>query len=114
MAEHAAVNRRVVGSSPTRGAKSSGKIRGDLSWFLYILKSEVCDKFYIGISQNPMRRLEYHNTIEKGFTSRYRPWILVHKKEYETRTETHSAEMKIKDWKSKTAIKKVLCGQIEI
>ena len=85
-----------------------------MKWFLYILKSDVCEKFYIGISQNPTRRLEYHNTIEKGFTSRYRPWRLVFKKYYETRTEAHSAEMRIKYWKSKAAIKKILCGQIEI
>jgi putative endonuclease len=78
------------------------------------LKSKVCEKFYVGISQNPIRRLEYHNTIEKGFTSRYRPWRIVFKKEYKTRVDAHSAEMKIKDWKSKTAINKILCGQIEV
>ncbi|MEW6508697.1 MAG: GIY-YIG nuclease family protein, partial [Bacteroidota bacterium] len=42
-----------------------------MNWFLYILKSKLNEKHYIGISQNPVRRLEYHNSIEKGFTSRY-------------------------------------------
>ncbi|MCH7517073.1 MAG: GIY-YIG nuclease family protein, partial [Bacteroidetes bacterium] len=45
-----------------------------MEYNLYILRSIKVYKYYVGISKNPRRRLEYHNTIEKGFTSRYRPW----------------------------------------
>ncbi|MBK6914942.1 MAG: GIY-YIG nuclease family protein [Ignavibacteriales bacterium] len=51
-----------------------------MSYFLYILKSFSTDKFYVGISANPELLLSYHNSFEKGFTSRYRPWKIIFNK----------------------------------
>ena len=75
-----------------------------MNWFLYILKSELNEKYYVGISQNPDRRLKYHNSIEKGFTSRYRPWKLMLKKEYSSRIEAQNIEKKLKLGKSRKVI----------
>ncbi|MCX7985276.1 MAG: GIY-YIG nuclease family protein [Bacteroidetes bacterium] len=75
-----------------------------MNWFLYILKSKVNERYYIGITQNPERRLEYHNSIEKGFTSRYRPWELIFSKEIGTREDAQTIEKKIKSWKSRKAV----------
>jgi putative endonuclease len=83
-----------------------------MKYFLYILKSQVGDKCYTGISQNPQRRLEYHNTLEKGFTSRYRLWKIVFVKEYELKGEAMLIEKKIKSWKSKKMIEKIISGDI--
>jgi predicted GIY-YIG superfamily endonuclease len=80
--------------------------------WIYILHSEVVDRFYVGQSNDPERRLEFHNTIEKGFTSRYRPWRLVFKKEYATRHEARTAEILIKGWKSRRKIAKLVNGDI--
>ncbi|HEX5150081.1 MAG TPA: GIY-YIG nuclease family protein [Parafilimonas sp.] len=45
--------------------------------FIYILYSVSADKFYIGYSDNPLRRLHEHNTKPfNTFTSKYRPWEL--------------------------------------
>lgn len=85
-----------------------------MKYFLYILKSETHAKYYTGISQNPHRRLEYHNTLEKGFTSRYRPWKMVFVKGYDSKNEALLIEKKIKSWKSKKMIEKVLNGEIEL
>jgi putative endonuclease len=81
-------------------------------YFLYILKSEKLEKYYVGISQNPELRLQYHNTIEKGFTSRYRPWKLVFKQEFESRNVAQQKENMIKKWKSKEIIRKVISKEI--
>ncbi|KAF0215552.1 MAG: hypothetical protein FD178_1651 [Ignavibacteria bacterium] len=116
MAEHAAVNRRVVGSSPTRGARPR-KNFGAFSFMphsVYILKSSLVCKYYIGSSANPIRRLEFHNTVEKGFTSRYRPWEIVFTIEYKTKEEAMAAERKIKSWKSRIMIERLLHGEIKI
>jgi putative endonuclease len=83
-------------------------------YFVYILKSLSADKYYIGSSSDPERRLIYHNTIEKGFTSRYRPWDIVYRKEYSNKSEALSAERKIKSWKSKKKVKKLIRGEIDI
>ena len=123
MVEHSAVNRRVVSSNLTRGAKSLDFFRGFLvlnnrrsimEHYLYILKSKSADKFYVGISQNPKRRLEYHNTFEKGFTSRYRPWEIVFTQEFNSKKEASIIEIKIKKWKSKKMIERVIRGEVKL
>jgi len=83
-----------------------------MSYFLYILKSQSAEKYYTGISANPELRLSYHNTFEKGFTSRYRPWEIAFTKEYPSKEIAHQIELKIKNWKSKKMIEKILTGEI--
>ena len=85
-----------------------------MKYYIYILKSDKYDKYYTGISQNPQRRLEYHNTIEKGFTSRYRPWEIVFIKEFDSKKEAMTNEKRIKNWKSRKMIEKVLKGEIKL
>ena len=85
-----------------------------MKYYLYILKSQATDKYYTGISQNPHRRLEYHNTLEKGFTSRYRPWKIMFVKEYLSKEKAMLIEKKIKSWKNKKMIEKILSGDIEL
>ena len=82
--------------------------------FVYILKSHIANKFYVGSSENPERRLQFHNTIEEGFTSRYRPWEIVFKQEFESKTEGQTAERKIKSWKSRKMIEKVIKGKVNL
>lgn len=81
-----------------------------MSYFLFRLKSQAAEKYYSGISANPELRLPYHNTFEKGFTSRYRPWEIVFTKEYESKEIAHQVESKIKNWKSKSMIERVISG----
>ncbi|MGA7162153.1 MAG: GIY-YIG nuclease family protein [Bacteroidota bacterium] len=83
-----------------------------MGYSLYILCSRNGDRFYIGSSDNPARRLGFHNTIEKGFTSRYRPWELVFTLEFSSKQEAQMAERKVKSWKSRSRIEKVIRGKI--
>ncbi len=83
-------------------------------YYLYILKSKMIEKLYIGISQDPQKRLSYHNTIEKGFTSRYRPWEIVYLKEFSNKQEALVTERKLKGWKNKRMIEKVIKGEIDL
>ena len=83
-----------------------------MEYFLYILRSEISDKYYTGISNNPENRLLFHNSIEKGFTSRYRPWEIVFKKKFNNKADARLAELKIKKWKSKTMILKIISSEI--
>lgn len=85
-----------------------------MKYYLYILKSLSTPKYYVGISRNPENRLQFHNTIEKGFTSRYRPWEIVFKQEFENKESAISAERKIKNWKSRKMIEKIISGEIHL
>jgi predicted GIY-YIG superfamily endonuclease len=81
---------------------------------VYILQSVNFDYYYVGQSENPHVRLEYHNTTERGFTARYRPWKLVYIKECANRTEAKKLERRIKSWKSRKMIEKLLRGEITL
>lgn len=83
-------------------------------YWLYILKSRTSDKYYIGVSQNPPVKLHYHNNLEKGFTSRYRPWEIVFTKEFPDRQQAQMIEKKIKSWKSRIMVEKIISGELEI
>ena len=77
-------------------------------FYTYILYSPSKDKFYIGISENPIERLKKHNAKNKGFTNQVKDWEIVFLKEFETKSETLAFEKKIKAWKSKIMIQKLI------
>src|SRR5688572_10414925 len=46
-------------------------------YYIYIIYSVTANKFYVGYSDNPARRLIEHNTTPfNTYTSKYRPWIM--------------------------------------
>ncbi|MGB2869865.1 MAG: GIY-YIG nuclease family protein [Bacteroidota bacterium] len=83
-----------------------------MAYALYVLYSRKADRYYIGYSADPVRRLHFHNTIEKGFTSRFRRWELVWSKAFATKSEAQAAERKVKSWKSKIMVKKLITGEV--
>ncbi len=85
-----------------------------MSVFVYILHSREHDRFYIGQSEHPHLRPQYHNSIGKGFTSRYRPWEMVYMRECSGRSEARKLERRIKKWKSRQMIEKLIRGEIVI
>ncbi|RPI70816.1 MAG: GIY-YIG nuclease family protein [Ignavibacteriales bacterium] len=85
-----------------------------MGYYLYILKSDSAGKYYMGSSENPERRLSFHNSLEKGFTSRYRPWRIVFVQEFESKTLALAVERKIKRWKSKKMIEKVINSEVKL
>lgn len=73
--------------------------------WLYILKSESADKYYVGETRDIDQRLEFHNNSGRGFTARYRPWTVIYKYECDSRETALELEKKIKNWKSKKMVK---------
>ncbi len=47
-------------------------------YYTYLIKSQKDSSFYTGISENPQKRLEQHNSGKLKYTKRKRPWILWH------------------------------------
>ena len=46
-------------------------------FYIYILYAPNADKYYLGYSEDPARRLIEHNTKPfNTYTSKHRPWIL--------------------------------------
>ena len=79
-------------------------------YYLYILYSEPSDKYYVGYSSAPFRRLNEHNSSPLStYTSKHRPWDL--KAIYscgDIETEAIEIERFIKRQKSRKLIQKLI------
>ncbi len=79
-------------------------------YFLYFLYSDSVDRFYIGSSDNPSNRLIHHNTDNKGWTRRGRPWRIVYTKNFPSKEEAQKWERWIKRQKSRHLIEQIIQG----
>ncbi len=79
-------------------------------WFLYILYSEKIDKYYIGITGDIEKRIEFHNRMGKGWTAKGRPWKIKFTKEFQNRKDAQFWERKIKKLKRRDIIETIISG----
>jgi putative endonuclease len=64
---------------------------------VYVLYSPGFDKIYIGYSSDINNRFLSHNKLAtKGYTIRFRPWVIAHTEEYQTKTEAIKRENYLK------------------
>ena len=79
-------------------------------FYVYILYSESADRYYIGHTDEPDRRLEAHNTVIKNsYTAKFRPWIRKACFEVsESRGEAKRVETYLKRMKSRKLIEKLI------
>ena len=69
-------------------------------YFVYVLWSERSHRFYVGLSEDPEKRLIQHNTAWSGWTARHQPWKLVHSEKFDTYREARKCELAWKTQKS--------------
>jgi putative endonuclease len=61
-------------------------------WTVYVLKSRVSEKRYVGMTQDLVRRLAEHNAGKSKFTSGFAPWDVVYKESFTTTAEARARE----------------------
>jgi putative endonuclease len=76
--------------------------------YLYILKSESANRFYIGSIVDIPTRLFRHNAGHHPSTKAYRPWRLVYSECFDTLVEARRREREIKSWKNPEYIVRTL------
>ena len=104
MVEHAAVNRVVVGSSPTSGANNA------FMFWVYVLQNPA-GRFYIGHTDDLQTRLANHNRTDNvggKFTRKNGPWQLIWSEPHPTRSAAMQHERQIKGMKSARWIRESL------
>lgn len=80
-----------------------------MEYYVYILYSKKCDKYYVGHSDNVKRRLDEHNSGRGGkYTKRCKPWELVYNETHEDKILAVNREMEIKAKKSRKYIEKLI------
>lgn len=75
--------------------------------YTYILKTTV-GGYYVGSTDDIEQRLAYHNAGKVFSTKNKLPVTIVFKEYYTTRAEAQKKEYKIKSWKSKKMIEKII------
>ena len=68
----------------------------DVTYFLYILKSENSDRHYIGTTDDIAKRKQKHNSGSVRSTKAYRPWNVVHIEEFHDKTNARKREIFLK------------------
>ena len=79
----------------------------NLKYFVYILYSSSLDKFYVGVSKDPEKRLLFHNAGKAGpraFTKRATDWGIKWLMSCENKEIAIKVERKIKNRKSRKYI----------
>lgn len=81
-----------------------------MKYFVYILQSEKDESFYIGYSENPIVRLEKHNSSKTGYTSTKKPWKIVYTEEFRTKSEALKREKFLKRQKNRSFYERLIKG----
>ena len=64
---------------------------------VYVLYSQKHNKIYIGYTSDLQNRFLSHNQLAtKGYTIKYRPWVIAYTEEFETKSEAIIRESKLK------------------
>ena len=78
-------------------------------FYTYAIYSESCDKIYVGYSADPDKRLANHNSpLNHGWTSKFKPWKLVHCEEFETKKDAMFREKQLKTAKGRKFVRGII------
>ena len=75
-----------------------------MSYYVYIIESQVDGRYYVGSTRNLDERLERHNQGRSVYTRARGPWKLVHAERHPDRSSAVKREKEIKGRKSKDYI----------
>lgn len=78
---------------------------------LYILQSGVSGRYYVGSTTDLGRRLQQHNSGHTHTTRRFGKLKLVFAQEFESVKIARKIEKKIKSWKRKDFVEKIIRDQ---
>lgn len=75
---------------------------------VYVLKSLIADKSYVGFTDNMGRRLKEHNSGLNYYTKRYKPWKLIYQEEFDVFSEAVKREKYLKSASGRKLVLKQL------
>lgn len=70
---------------------------------VYLLYSSKFNKIYIGYTSNLEERIKSHNELgTKGYTTKYRPWTIIHTETFEDKSTAMKREKELKSSRGRT------------
>ena len=78
-------------------------------FYAYALYSKTHNKIYVGYTSDLNSRLSAHNhPRNKGWTTRYQPWVLIYYEEFSTKEEAMAREKQLKSAKGRLFIRSLI------
>jgi putative endonuclease len=77
-------------------------------YFVYILQSSYTNRFYIGSTNNLIRRFHQHQTNQVNSTKNRGPWFMPYYEIYQTRSDVVNRELELKHKKSSKYISELI------
>ena len=105
MVERLPVKEWVVGSNPTTGAEDFILFN---MFYVYIIQSLCHNTRYIGSTNDIAKRVGEHNLGKCRYTKGRRPWKLIHKEKYDTRSDVMKREKFLKSGQGRKYLNSVL------
>ena len=82
---------------------------------VYILYSPSYDKIYIGFTSDLASRIKSHNELsKKGWTVKFRPWLLAHSEEFSTKADAMRREKELKSAKGRKFIWEQIISKLNL
>jgi putative endonuclease len=75
---------------------------------VYILQSVINSKYYVGHTDDIIERLSRHNRGAVLSTKSGKPWKLIYKEDFETRSGAYRRELEMKRYKGGIQFKNLL------
>lgn len=87
-----------------------------MKFFVYVIKSKLTDKIYVGYTNNLEIRTKRHNqklpNKKSSFTSKNKgPWEIVYQEEFLTSKEAKIREKQLKSARGRKFVKEVILGR---
>jgi putative endonuclease len=77
-----------------------------MPFHVYVLHAVRANKIYIGFTANLQQRLKSHDELAtKGWTIKFRPWVLVHAEVFQTKAEALKREKELKSARGRNFIR---------
>jgi len=77
-------------------------------FYVYIIYSELLNKYYVGSCQNIEERLDDHLNSRSKYTKSVKDWTLKYSETFSSRSEAYQREMQIKKMKSRVYIENLI------
>ena len=65
-------------------------------WHVYILRSEIRERYYIGVTESVPKRFVEHNKGKSRATRPFRPWKIIHIEDFIDKREAYKREYYLK------------------
>jgi len=76
-------------------------------FIVYLLKSDIANKSYVGVTNDIKRRLNEHNSGKHAYTKRYMPWTIIYMKKFNNFIDARKKEKYLKSANGRKFLKKI-------